>query len=47
MVLTAMSIALVILYRIQIKVKVFPKNSTAKTIIGDGNLIALKVKKLR
>jgi hypothetical protein len=29
------TVALVVLYRVQIKLKVFPNNSTAKTIIGD------------
>ena len=28
-------VALVVLYRIQIKLKVFPNNKTAQTVVGD------------
>ena len=37
MTLVGFTVALVVLYRIQIKLKVFPNNLVAQTIVGDGN----------
>ena len=34
--MTSLIMALIILYRIQIKIKSFPNSPTAKVIVGDG-----------
>jgi hypothetical protein len=35
MMVVGFTVALVVLYRVQIKLKVFPNDSTGKTIVGD------------